>query len=152
MKENNMKLENEKHNNTLSSILNILWIIFVVCLIIAFITSIDRQTKLRDEVNTLRFENEELRTKYVPTELNVMSCPFCGSKNVEIKQASLGEDSKGYYGYYVSCEHCLAKGPKISNSGEDFHYDYMTEKEAVEYWNKVKERTETDNTIYVEGK
>jgi hypothetical protein len=151
MKENNMKLENEKHNNTLSSILNILWIIFVVCLIIAFIASIDRQTKLRYEVNALKFENEELRTKYVPTELNLMSCPFCGSKNLEIKRTSLGEYDENE-GYYVSCEYCLAKGPKISNSGEDIHYDYMTEKEAVEYWNKAIERTETDNTIYVEGK
>lgn len=146
-----MKLENEKHNNTLSSILNILCFIFVVCLIIAFATSINRQIKLRDEVNALRLENEELRIKHASTELNLMSCPFCGSKNLEIKRASLGDELENE-GYYVSCEHCLAKGPKISNSGEGFYYDYLTEKEAVEYWNKVKERTETDNTIYVEGK
>ena len=51
-------------------------------------------------------------------------CPFCGSNQIV-----------DHY-IYMSCGHCLARGPAMNGGENDEHVDYIDRKNAIESWNK----------------
>ena len=69
-------------------------------------------------------------TKTIVKQIEILSCPFCGSDNVQPIHI------EGNWGYsasqdYVRCLNCKATGGKIedSNCGNHMH-------EAIDKWNK----------------
>jgi len=55
-------------------------------------------------------------------------CPFCGSKNVDVTIASIGEHDGDRY--CVSCSECGCDGP---------WYNIKTEENAIKFWNRREE-------------
>lgn len=73
------------------------------------------------------------RKEVVTKEIEVFSCPFCGSDNIDVIHYT------GSYGYstdetYVKCKYCGATGGKIVDSR--YNLTNARQKElAVEKWN-----------------
>lgn len=64
--------------------------------------------------------------------MNLLPCPFCGSRNVQTTTAYFG----GFVQCYVKCLSCEANGPYPVTTGD--------EREAVVLWNTRRD-TEPDS-------
>ena len=65
--------------------------------------------------------------------MRISGCPFCGSKNVYVKEYT-GGPGIGIDGYVVKCIGCMAEGP------------YGLKSEAIKAWNKCDGRQKSETT------
>jgi Lar family restriction alleviation protein len=60
----------------------------------------------------------------------LLPCPFCGGRNLEIHPDFAEDDNNRIYAYHVQCNHCQARG------GNEYPICWCeTEQQAIERWN-----------------
>lgn len=64
-----------------------------------------------------------------------MSCPFCRSKETELKQLAFKKRKIEWFECFVECKHCGGRGPVFSS--EDFSCG-LSQTYAIDDWNRVK--------------